>query len=86
MYDKQSIMSAKAEHGTIFFDCNLLPVVPKFGQWFCEIESVDSDDYDDMVSPEALVEYRGASQSGHRVLPEYSDCDRAPRGLALIRQ
>lgn len=75
---------AISEHRTQFFDAELRPIVPQIGQWFCEFENLD-DDTDDL-SAEALVEYRGASQSGHRVLPEYADCDREQRGLILVLQ
>lgn len=103
-YTTEQLDSAVQQHGTIFFDAGLAPVVPQAGQWFCEYDVVIPEEGDNFVRDEALVEYIGpcdahawCDKAGafvpygnpihrHRVAPEYSDGDRRPQGVVLIRQ
>jgi hypothetical protein len=96
----ENIRAACADHETIFFDGDLNPVLPKPGQWFCEFDLVLTEEGNEIVRDEALVEYQGledqttfnsflerwTTSKVDVVWDEQSDRVRQPNGWILIRQ
>ena len=92
-----AINAAVAAHGGPFFDCDLRPVVPVVGQWFCEYSQDCDYEGRDRVRDEALVEYLGPDEQHtfgpngletrtvHIVAEDGGDC-RQPREQCLILQ
>lgn len=62
-FSLEQVRAAVQQHGTIFFDANLNPVVPEPGQWFCEYNAVIPEEGEDHLRDESLVEYLGPDES-----------------------
>lgn len=91
MITPEALCAAIVRHETIYLSAKLEPVVPKAGQWFCEM-SYDVDEGNEIVREGSLVEFVGTVEElvGDCVISTsyVSDGDdaRRPFGDAMILQ